>query len=232
MSDKDANSFDDMKEDFPFDDFEEETHSTDDVELEGSSGSKSSSGRRRNFWVTIGILAGVFIVVVVILAIVAAFVIPRNQQARLDEAAMIYAHNTATAQAAIDIAFQFTQAALPTSTPLPTNTPLPPTNTPVVVIATSTTDPSSGTQVAGLGGPLTQLEQDRTATVAALLTQAAQGGTPVSTAAASSTPTGPTPTALPETGIADQMGFPGLIGLAVALLVVVVLVRRFRHSSS
>jgi LPXTG-motif cell wall-anchored protein len=230
MSEKDANSFDDMKEDFPFDDFEEETHSTDDVELEDSSGS-GPGGRRRNFWVTIGILAGVFVVVIVVLALVWIFA-PSPNEARLDESALIYAHNTATAQAAIDIAYQFTQDAMSTSTPLPTNTSLPPTNTPVVVVATSTTDPLAGTEVAALGGPLTQQEQDRTATVAALLTQAAQGGTPVSTSEAASTLTGPTSTALPETGIADQMGFPGLVGLAVALLVVVILVRRFRHVNS
>lgn len=230
MSEKDANSFDEKKEDFPFDDFEEETRSTDDVELGGSPGLKSS-GRKRNFWVTIGILAGVFVVVLVALALIWVFS-PSPNQANLEEAAIIYAHNTATAQAALDIAYQFTQDALPTSKPLSTNTPLPPTNTPVVVIATSTTDPSAGTQVAGIGGPLTQQEQDRTATVAALLTQAAQGGTPVSTLAATSTATGPTPTALPVTGIGDQMGFPGLLALAVALLVVVVLVRRFRHVNS
>lgn len=231
MSEMDENSFDELREEFPFDDFEEETKSGDGPEASGSAGGPSS-GKNCNFMVTVAILAGVFVVVVLVLVVLAAFFIPRNQQANLEEAAVIYAHNTATAQAAIDVAFQFTQDALPTKIVLPSSTPKPPTATPVVVIATSTSDPSTGTQVAGIGGPPTQLDQNRTATVAALLTQAAQGGTPVSTAAASSTPTGPTPTALPETGIADQMGFPGLFGLAVALLVVVVLVRRFRHVNS
>jgi len=38
----------------------------------------------------------------------------------------------------------------------------------------------------------------------------------------------PTSSALPGTGIADQFGFPGLVVLTVALLVVILLARRLR----
>ncbi|MDD5369308.1 MAG: hypothetical protein PHQ40_09490 [Anaerolineaceae bacterium] len=40
--------------------------------------------------------------------------------------------------------------------------------------------------------------------------------------------TAPKPTALPTTGFADEFGIPGLLGLSLALLVVIVLVRRVR----
>ncbi len=59
-------------------------------------------------------------------------------------------------------------------------------------------------------------EDPRTATVAALLTMQAAGTTT------------PTATALPDTGFADDVGIPGLFGLAGALLLVIILARRLR----
>jgi hypothetical protein len=71
-----------------------------------------------------------------------------------------------------------------------------------------------------------------------LLTQVAQSsGTPVqSTSVAtvvstSVAPGKPTATALPTTGIADELGTPGLIAAAFVLVVIIFLVRRLRTAS-
>jgi len=82
---------------------------------------------------------------------------------------------------------------------------LPPTNTPVVAAATAT---------------LTETPNPATATVGAAFTQIA-----VSTQTII-----PTSTALPNTGFADDVGAPGLIIAAIALVMVILLVRRLRAS--
>jgi hypothetical protein len=89
----------------------------------------------------------------------------------------------------------------------------------------------------------------RTATVAALLTQAAANiqptepvnaagtpvnpaGTPVSVTATPGGAIAPTATALPKTGFAEDAGIPGLMGVAVALLIVIVVARGLRTRTS
>lgn len=84
---------------------------------------------------------------------------------------------------------------------------VPPTNTPVIAEATMT--PS-------------ETPNPATATVAAAFTQIA-----VSTQTII-----PTSTALPNTGFADEVGAPGLILVAMALVAVIFLVRRLRVSPS
>jgi len=80
---------------------------------------------------------------------------------------------------------------------------LPPTNTPVIAEATAT---------------LTETPNPATATVGAAFTQiAASTQTVIATS-----------TALPNTGFADEVGAPGLIIAALALVVVIFLVRRLR----
>jgi LPXTG-motif cell wall-anchored protein len=59
---------------------------------------------------------------------------------------------------------------------------------------------------------------DRTGTVAALLTEAAAGKLTIT----------PTASGLPDTGFADNVGVPGLFGLALVLLAVIFLARRLR----
>jgi len=83
---------------------------------------------------------------------------------------------------------------------------LPPTNTPVVAAATAT---------------LTETPNPATATVGAAFTQIA-----VSTQTII-----PTSTALPNTGFADDVGAPGLVIAAIALVMVILLVRRLRAAS-
>jgi len=93
-------------------------------------------------------------------------------------------------------------------------------------------------------------DDPRTATVAALLTEAAEAQTQtVSTPGATSTPSTqiptvavtpatpvltvvvtPAPTALPDTGWADEVGVPFMLGIALALIVAIILVRLVRAS--
>jgi hypothetical protein len=126
------------------------------------------------------------------------------QQRRAQQAQQLAAQ---TQQALVSIgltgtaqAFALQQTAQ--ATPPPTETPLP---SPTPLIATPSATPTTQPD------PLT-------ATVAAALTQAAQAQQTVL----------PTSTALPATGIADEMGFPGLIVIAMALIAVIFLVRRLR----
>ncbi len=222
MTDRNDNPFDSMDEEYPFEDFESETTA--------SSNTSSTAPRQRarsgnkNFWIAIGVLALVFLVVVAVLIVIALNVLPKTQQARLEEAALINAHNTATSQAATDYALIQEQQAKVTETPLPTNT-VEPSSTPVVVLATQTKEASPTKDEREIGGPVD--DPGRTATVAALLTQAAGGGTVVATSAG-----GLTATALPQSGFVEDVGIPGLFGLAIALIVVIFLVRRLRTSGT
>jgi len=83
----------------------------------------------------------------------------------------------------------------------------------VVAQPTNTPEPQTGGEL-----------DPRTATVSALLTQAA---------VARLTTTGlPTSTALPATGFMDEMGVPGLLGMTILLVVVIFLVRRMRATTA
>jgi hypothetical protein len=109
------------------------------------------------------------------------------------------AQSTQNAQIAGALTATFQAQILPTET-------LAPTNTPVVAQASAT-----ATQPTFTPDPAT-------ATVAAALTQAAQAQLTVVA----------TSTALPGTGFADEYGAPGLVVMALALMVVIFLARRLR----
>jgi hypothetical protein len=82
-----------------------------------------------------------------------------------------------------------------------------PSRTPVIAEASSTASPTSNPATATVGAAFTQL---------AVSTQTII----------------PTSTALPNTGFADDIGAPGLMMVAVALVAVIFLVRRLRTSPS
>ena len=219
MSDFDENPFEDL-DDSSFDDFEEEGFTS-----EETGKNTVSKSRNRNFIIALGVLGGVFIIAVIILVIAATVILPRTREARMQEAAEINAQNTATSIAATNYAIAQAQAALPTDTPVPTNT-LEPSPTPVVVFDTQTPSPTvdlTATSEKGIGGPALE-DADRTATISALLTQAASGGTALASSAT------PTPTSLSDTGFADDLGLPLLFGSAILLVFVIFFVRRLRFS--
>jgi len=96
-----------------------------------------------------------------------------------------------------------TQAAAVTATLLPTNTP-------VIAQATATISPTSNPATATVGAAFTQIAAASTASTQTTLTVIA------------------TSTALPNTGFADDIGLPGMFAFALALVIVIFLVRRLR----
>ena len=134
-----------------------------------------------------------------------------------------------------------------TMTAAVTNT-VPPTNTPVIAQATSTPvgspsalDPAAAATLAAGLTQVASTQINAAATVAAGQTQLAvstQNPATMTIAAgftqiAISTQTViATSTALPNTGFADDIGIPGLLMVAIALVIVIFLVRRLRASPS
>lgn len=160
----------------------------------------------RTFWLVAGILGAILILALVCMIVYGMVILPGRQASQATEAAAIYAQNTSVAQTAEAEAQAL--AWTPTHTASSTSPPVTPTatNTPVVQ---PTDTPTGGTATA----------DPRTATVSALLTQQAGGGIT------------PTPTGLPDSGFADDVGIPGMLALAAALVVVIFLARRLRTSS-
>ncbi len=174
---------------------------------EGSGGPESSN---RTFLIVGGIMAGIVLLTLVCFAGYFVFLGPRlaAQRSGTQTAvgalnAQVAAQMTATAQATL-----FTQTPLPSPLPTDTETPLPatPTSSPVVA------QPSATSPLA---------DAALTATMASLQTQVAANLTITVT---------PEATAIPQTGFADQVGLPGLIGLTVVLVVVILLARRLRRT--
>jgi hypothetical protein len=170
-------------------------------------------GSNRTFIIAIGILGGIFLIVLVAMAVFALVVLPNNQRRATQEANAVIAGNTATVAALTQVAAQGLTTTAQAKAPFPaTNTPKPsptpvlvqPTASPTAVIV-STIDP-------------------RTATVSALLTQAALTQKTATVL--------PTSTALPTTGFADEVGIPGMFAAAVVLIGVILLARRLRISAN
>lgn len=204
---------------------------------------KARSGR--TFLTIVGVIGAV--VVLSVIALVIYFFVSKGQLTNRfqEQAAQINAENTATAMAATQESVQelarMTEKAMlpPTWTPtLAATKVLPATATPR---PTNTTAPTS-TAISS---------DDSTATAVAFLTQSVSGSgsgsgtqiaqvTTVQTTQATLTLRTPTatktsfqtPTALPTTGFADDVGLPGMLGLAVVLIAIVFLARRIRFSTS
>jgi hypothetical protein len=156
----------------------------------------------RTFLFAAGILGG--LVLLGLCAVVGYILWTQSTGQQADEVAL----QAATDQAAtIQVGLTQTAAVVAlTQTAAVTNT-VPPTNTPVIAQATATPSPTP---------------DPATATVAAAFTQiAASTQTVIATS-----------TALPNTGFADDIGAPGLLVMAVALVAVIFLVRRLRAAPS
>jgi hypothetical protein len=152
----------------------------------------------RTFLIAAGILGG--LVLLALLCGVGYILFTRSANQQADATALQQATNQA---ATIQVGLTSTAVVQAlTQTAAVTNT-VPPTNTPVIAQATNTSSPTP---------------DPATATVAAAFTQIAiSTGTVIATS-----------TALPNTGFADDIGASGLLMLAIALVVVIFLVRRLR----
>ncbi len=189
-----------------------------DLEFEDAGEEESlttSKGSNRTFLIVAGVLGGILLIALLAIAAYAVLYLPGRDTGQQTQVAEINATNTAVAEEAqlTAIAKQVTMTPTFTATLPPTETPtLIPSSTSTPVLApTNTPDPVD--------------DPSATETVAALLTQQADGGgldaTPV-----------PTATALPDTGFADEFGVPGLLLIAGALLVIIILSRRLRITTS
>ena len=175
-----------------------------DLDTDDSSAPEDSGNR--TFYIVAGVIGGVMLLSLICLALYALVYAPQRRNQQATQAAAINAQNTQVAQAAVEtgLAAKFTAT--------PTRTPIPPTATasasPTLVIAA----PTQGQVTPTI---------DRTATVSALLTEAASGRL---------TPT-PTASSLPDTGFAEDVGIPAMVGLALLLVVIIFLARRLRTAS-
>jgi cytoskeletal protein RodZ len=179
-----------------------------DVDNEYESSPPPEEGDNRTFLIAAGVLGGITLLALICMAAYVLLIAPGQRNQRNVELTQSAAQNT---EAALVARAQTQTASAPTATSLPTSTSTP-TNSPTPVIAQSTNTPVVGTATIG----------PRTATVAALLTQAAQQTLTVF----------PTSTGLPDTGFADDVGAPSLLALAVLFVVVIFLVRRLRGAGT
>ncbi len=198
----------------------------DDVEgnepPEGGGGAAPSGNR--NFILALGIMGAIFILVLIALIWfwLSSGQQRGGQQGNVDIEAtnqVIETSNAATAAAATQLAGL---ALTPSATMTATNTLVAPspTNTQVLAQATATNTKAPGGAILTVTPNL----QTRTATIQALLTQnAAQTQTQAAKVKLTST-------ALPKTGFAEDVGLPGLFGMALGLALLIVLVRRLRLS--
>ena len=186
-------------------------------EMEPEEGPPPEEAGNRTFLIVAGIMGGILLLSLIVIAIYAMTSYPKQQAQNQTRVAEVNAQNTQvalssqlTAEAEAWTATPTNTAIPPTNTPAPTATALPaplgapPTNTPVVAV------------------PQADTPSPHTATVAALLTQQAAGGATLA----------PTATALAGTGFADDVGVPGMLAIAGVLLIVIILSRRLRKSAT
>jgi cytoskeletal protein RodZ len=188
----------------------------------------------RTFMIAAGVIGGGIILLIACFAIYFFVFRGRNEDRTNANNTQVAANNATvealdalTAEAGTQIAIEAAITDTPTATMVPSDTPtatLQPTTATsgdVTLAAPTTEVPSQPEQ-----GPTSD---PRTATVQALLTQAAVAQTQAAEAVLTVTPT-PTQV-LPDTGFIDDFGVPGLLAAASALVVVIFLVRRLRAAN-
>jgi hypothetical protein len=177
-----------------------------DTDTEVGGGPPPEETNNRTFLIAAGVLGGLTLLSLICMAVYAIVIVPRNRSGRLTQAASIETQNA-------EIERSITQTALaasirPTASPSPSPTQTSTTTPTPVVVEEATEEPSGPTG------------EDLTATVSFLLTLAAETQTVT-----------PTATGLPDTGLVDDIGVPGLLAMALVLVAVIFLVRRMRSAS-
>jgi cytoskeletal protein RodZ len=179
-----------------------------DIEQELGEEKPPESNGNRTFLIIAGVLGGIMVLALLIILGVALIRNIPNQRTAQNSNATQAAQDTAIAVAASQTASVPTATATQQPTFTPTRT-LAPTHTPVIVLA-PTKSPTMKIATSTSIIPLTQ-----TATQTSLVQ-------------ASVTPPKPTTTALPRTGIADELGTPGLLIAAFVLVLIIFIARRLR----
>ncbi len=190
-----------------------------DVEQELGEEKPPERNGNRTFLIIAGTLGGIMVLALLCIAALALYRYLPSQQAAVDQnatKAVQDTQDTAVALSASETASVPTLTATRRPTFTPTNT-LAPTNTPVLVIV-PTKSPTIEIAIATQYALLTQTAERKLVTV-------------TSGAPTKATAPHPTSTALPHTGIADELGTPGLLAIAFVLVVVIFIVRGLRTVS-
>ena len=183
---------------YEFDEFEDDDEDEEEAPPEES--------RNRTFIIVAGALGAILVLSLICMAVYAFWYLPPRQAAQQTQVAEVNTQNTSVAMSSGMTA----EASAWTETPTITATQAP--NTP-----TSTSSPTS--VVVATDTPASEASAyDPTLTLAALLTSKAGGNITIT----------PLPTGLPKTGFADEVGIPGMLALAAALVVIIFLARRLR----
>jgi len=178
-----------------------------DIEEEGGTPEEASN---RTFLIVAGVFGAIVVLSLICLVLFVVFKVLPDRNNKTKEATQAALRNAGTLEAAMktDVASKWTATPTQTNTPVPvTPTTKPVTFTPVVKPSSTPTSPNAATMEA--------LYRMATETKAAL---------------GKASPT-PTATALGDTGFADQVGAPALLGLAAVLVVVIFLARRLRTAN-
>jgi len=182
----------------------------------------------RSFLVIAGTLGAIMLLSLVGMAVYALVILPQ-QQAEPPTLSDVQQTQTAVASA-LQVTNTSTQTVTLTATSSPTTEPPTPTaetpsetpsETPLTPLFTDTFTVSPDPATATVNALLTQ--------AALAQTQAATPGTQTSTPSTSSTPS-VTPSQLPDSGFVDDIGAPGLLAAAAILLLVIFATRRLRST--
>ena len=219
MDDFNMNDDDDVKEpsnQSSIDDFRLD----EDLEQPSDEAPLPEESSNRTFLIIAAALGGIALIALVCIAIYALVWWPRSRNEQEARRATLEAQNTevaviiartSTSAAETQIAAAFT--ATPTITPLPPTASATPSPTPVVAVEiTSPQAPTMGSEMATATALHSTLQANATLYAATLTAKPLQ------------------PTAIPNTGFADDVGLPAMLGLAVLLVVVIFLARRLRSA--
>ncbi len=191
---------------------------TDDLQEEPT---PPEEGGNRTFLIIAGVLGAIALLALVCIAVYALVIYPRTKNTQTAQRATLEAQGTAvqdiidkTATANEMAAIIAAYTATPTKTQLPPTFTTAPTQTPVVSI------PTTAVVVA------TDTPNSQTATAVSLFATLDANATRL----ASTFTARPSQqaTSIPNTGFADDVGLPAMIGLAILLVAVIFLARRLR----
>lgn len=197
---------------------EPDFETTDDAPL------PEESGNNRTFLIAVGILGGIILLSIACLVGVYLFS-SQSRETQTAEAAAIASRTAEAANDFVQVALTSTAEALAAAA-TPT---LEPTATSVVNVATAT-------EVAPTIDPNATLDPNATAVSATgqedMIAATATIGAALTEAAAAQLTVVPTTTLLPDTGFMDDVGVPGLMVMALAFVIVILLARRLRATTA
>ncbi|OGN73675.1 MAG: hypothetical protein A2X25_15055 [Chloroflexi bacterium GWB2_49_20] len=175
----------------------------DDIEMDMAAPPPPEQSNR-TFGIIAGLLAAVVFLSIVCMALYALVYLPRQKAGQSAQQATIEAQNALIARAMTQTMQAFAAGAQASPTSVATSVPTHPLASPTPLLAVASQPPVNAAM---------------TATWSALNTQVAVGLL---------TPTATQGAGMPTSGFADDVGLPGLVVMAFALIIVILLARRLR----